>query len=189
MDCSLPGILQARILEWVSKPSSRRSPWPRVWIRNSCVFCIAGRFFSHWATWEACSVACRMLIPWPGIEPRLPAVEAQSPNHWITRELLHSFYCCIIFNSIDIPHFIYLFIIWLFRFWLVWMMLCEHLYTSFFVFICFHLFWLSPGVELLGHMVTLYLTFWGTARLFHSDCTISYSHQPCVRVPAFLLLC
>ena len=30
-------------------------------------------------------------------------------------------------------------------------------------------------VELLGYMVTLYLTFWGTG--FWSDCTISHSHQ------------
>ena len=28
----------------------------------------------------------RLLIPQPGIEPKLPAVEAQSPNHWTTRE-------------------------------------------------------------------------------------------------------
>ena len=31
-------------------------------------------------------VACRILGPWPGIEPVHPAVEAQSPNHWTTRE-------------------------------------------------------------------------------------------------------
>ena len=36
MDCSLPGfsvheILQARILEWVARPSSRGSSWPRGW--------------------------------------------------------------------------------------------------------------------------------------------------------------
>ena len=27
-----------------------------------------------------------MLVPWPGIEPGPPALEAQNPNHWITRE-------------------------------------------------------------------------------------------------------
>ena len=26
------------------------------------------------------------LVPWPGIKPRSPASEAQSPSHWITRE-------------------------------------------------------------------------------------------------------
>ena len=55
MDCSLPGffvhgIFQSRILEWVDMPSSRGSFWPRDQTRVSC---FAGRFFTHWATWEA----------------------------------------------------------------------------------------------------------------------------------------
>ena len=55
MDCSLPGssvlgILQSRILEWVAVPSSRGSSWPRDWTRVSC---IAGRFFTIWATRKA----------------------------------------------------------------------------------------------------------------------------------------
>ena len=36
-------ILQARILEWVAIPYSRRSSPPRV---RSCISCIAGRFFT-----------------------------------------------------------------------------------------------------------------------------------------------
>ena len=31
--------------------------------------------------------ACRILLPWPGIEPAPPAVEAQSLNHWKAREV------------------------------------------------------------------------------------------------------
>ena len=55
MDCSLPGssvhgILQARILEWIAIPFSQGSSWPRDWTRVSC---IAGRFFTIWATREA----------------------------------------------------------------------------------------------------------------------------------------
>ena len=51
MDCSLPGsfvhgILQARTLEWVTMPSSRRSSWPRDQTHVSCISCIAGRFFT-----------------------------------------------------------------------------------------------------------------------------------------------
>ena len=35
-----------------------------------------------------CSFAgCRILVPWPGIEPVPPAVEAQSLNHWTAREV------------------------------------------------------------------------------------------------------
>ena len=53
-DCSPPGssvhgILQPRILEWVAISSSRGSSWPR---DQTQVSCIAGRFFTIWATWE-----------------------------------------------------------------------------------------------------------------------------------------
>ena len=44
------GILQARILEWVTMPSSRGSSQPR---GQTQVSHIAGRFFTVWATKEA----------------------------------------------------------------------------------------------------------------------------------------
>ena len=54
MDCSLPGysvpgILQARILQWVAVPFPRGSSRPRdqMWVS-----CTAGRFFTTWATRE-----------------------------------------------------------------------------------------------------------------------------------------
>ena len=47
---SVQGILQARILEWVAISFSRESSWPRNRIQVSC---IAGRFFTDWATMEA----------------------------------------------------------------------------------------------------------------------------------------
>ena len=52
MDWSRPGsyvhvILQARILGWVAIPFSRGSSWHR---DQSQVSCIAGRFFTVWAT-------------------------------------------------------------------------------------------------------------------------------------------
>ena len=55
MDCSPPGssiygILQARILEWVAISFSRGSSQLRNWTQASCV---AGRFFTKWATREA----------------------------------------------------------------------------------------------------------------------------------------
>ena len=54
-DCSPPGssvhgILQARILEWVASPSSMGSSQSR---DQTQVSCIAGRFFTIWATREA----------------------------------------------------------------------------------------------------------------------------------------
>ena len=47
---SVHGILQARILEWVAISFSKGSSWPRDWTQVSC---IAGRFFTLWATREA----------------------------------------------------------------------------------------------------------------------------------------
>ena len=69
MDCIVPGILQARILEWVAFSFSRGSSQPR---NRTGVSCIAGGFFTNWG--------------WPGIKPVPPAVEAQSLNPWTTRE-------------------------------------------------------------------------------------------------------
>ena len=47
---SVPGILHARILEWVAIPFSRGSSWFR---DQTCVSCTARRFFTVWATREA----------------------------------------------------------------------------------------------------------------------------------------
>ena len=52
MDCgpqgsSVHGILQARVLEWIAIPFSRGSFQPRY---ETWVSCIAGRFFTIWAT-------------------------------------------------------------------------------------------------------------------------------------------
>ena len=44
------GVLQARILQWVAFPFSRGSSQPR---DRTHVSCIAGRFFTSWATREA----------------------------------------------------------------------------------------------------------------------------------------
>ena len=51
MDCSPPGssvhgILQARIMEWIARPSSRESSRPRDWTLVSYFSCIGGMFFS-----------------------------------------------------------------------------------------------------------------------------------------------
>ena len=48
---SVHGIFQARILKWVAISFSRGSSWPR---NRTQVSCIAGRFFTNWATREAC---------------------------------------------------------------------------------------------------------------------------------------
>ena len=59
----LQGIFQAKILEWVAIPFSRGSSWPGDW---TWVFCIAGRFFTIWATREAHAIhlqpSCILLL-------------------------------------------------------------------------------------------------------------------------------
>ena len=50
MNYTVHGILQARILEWVAFPFSRESSQPRHKIQISC---IAGGFFTSYATREA----------------------------------------------------------------------------------------------------------------------------------------
>ena len=47
---SVHGILQSRVLEWVAILFSRGFSWPRDW---TLVSCIAGRFFTVWATRQA----------------------------------------------------------------------------------------------------------------------------------------
>ena len=108
MDCSPPGssvhgVLEARILEWVSVPFSRRSSQPRDWTQ---VFCIAGsRFFTIWTTREAhsrwsvnasssycfCSVTKLCVTLWDPMDCSTPGFPvphhlpkfAQGHTHWI----------------------------------------------------------------------------------------------------------
>ena len=59
MDWSPPGssaheVLQARTMQGVAVPSSRRSSWPRDRTQVSWVSCIGRRILDHWAMWEAC---------------------------------------------------------------------------------------------------------------------------------------
>ena len=57
---SVPGISQARILEWVAIPFSRESSWPRDWTRISC---FAGGFFTIWEALPALCVGF-ILLPY-----------------------------------------------------------------------------------------------------------------------------
>ena len=78
MACSPPGfsvhgILQARILEWMAISSSRGSSRPRDWTQVSC---IAGGFFTSWATREALPLRCgsirnQVVLP-PALGPGMP---------------------------------------------------------------------------------------------------------------------
>ena len=46
------------------------------------LFIVTSTLFIYWL----CHATCGDLVPWPKTEPRLWAVRAGSPNHWIARE-------------------------------------------------------------------------------------------------------
>ena len=79
MDCTVHGILQAGILEWVAFPFSKGSSQPRDWTQVSC---IAGEFFPSWATreaqeyWNGYPIASPVDLPDPGIELGSLALQA-----------------------------------------------------------------------------------------------------------------
>ena len=78
---SVHGVLQARILEWAAFASSRGSSQPT---DPTQVSCIAGGFFTIWATreaqeyWSGWSIPFLGELPDPGIEPRSPTLQTDS---------------------------------------------------------------------------------------------------------------
>ena len=50
---SVHGIFQARILQWLAIPFSRRSSQPRDQIHISCIFCLGRWILYQCSTWEA----------------------------------------------------------------------------------------------------------------------------------------
>ena len=75
------GILQAGILEWGAMPSSRGLSQTRDWTQVSC---IAGGFFTIWATreareyWSGQPIPSPVDLPDPGIELGSPALQVDS---------------------------------------------------------------------------------------------------------------
>ena len=62
-DSTAHGILQARILEWVTISSSRGSSWPRDQTHISCISCISRQILYHCTTWEAQPIQyCKAII-------------------------------------------------------------------------------------------------------------------------------
>ena len=127
MDCSPPGssvhgILQARILEWFSISFSRGFSWSRDWTQVSC---IAGRFFTIWAIWEApfsSLSGCRVthsgllrpcVVPWNSeliCFCKYPCIHWEHSTLKLTSNSLHiftvfslQFSCSVVSNSLW-PH-------------------------------------------------------------------------------------
>ena len=77
-DYTVHGILQARILEWVAFPFSRGSSQPR---DQTQVSCIAGRFFTSWATREA-HYQWWCLDPVPGEKTYREKLRREGEGRW-----------------------------------------------------------------------------------------------------------
>ena len=83
------GILQARILDWVVISSSKLSSQPRDWACVSCVSCIAGRFFTYWATscllaksLQSCPTLCDPIDGSPPGSP-IPGIVQARTLEWV----------------------------------------------------------------------------------------------------------
>ena len=91
MDYTVHGILQARILEWVAFPFSRGSSQPR---DRTQVSCIAGRFFTSWATREAPRILEWAAYPffsrssWPRYWTSVSCIAGGFYTNWDMRETL-----------------------------------------------------------------------------------------------------
>ena len=91
MDYTDHGILQARILEWVAFPFSRGSSQPR---NRTQISCIAGRFFTSWATREAPRILEWVAYPYfsrssqPRYQTRVSCIAGRCYTNWVMRETL-----------------------------------------------------------------------------------------------------
>ena len=82
---SVHRILQARILEWVAMPSSRRFSGPRDGTHVSYVSALAARFFTTSATWErkwSLSRVRLFAIPRTVTHQTPPSMEFSKQEYW-----------------------------------------------------------------------------------------------------------
>ena len=89
MDCSLSGssvlgILQARMPKWAAVSFSRGSSQPRDWTQVSC---IAGRFFTVWATRQPKNTGVGSLSLLQGIFPIQESNQGLLHCRWILYQL------------------------------------------------------------------------------------------------------
>ena len=87
-----PGIATGSSAVWVWNPNhwtTREFPRPALFY----IILVLSLNFIYF--WPHCA-ARRILVPWPGIKPVPPAVEAQSPNHCSTREVHQPHFKCLI---------------------------------------------------------------------------------------------
>ena len=62
------------------------SPYHYFTISYTVISTVSTIFSLSWLC-QVLGAACGILVPWPGIEPRLPALGARHLSHWTTREV------------------------------------------------------------------------------------------------------
>ena len=92
---SIHGIFQARILEWVAMSFSRGSSQPR---GQTQVSCIAGRFFTNWATRKALIITATVQTAPKGIYG-LKAVSQTAGDHFNGFSKIYRAVCSAISNT------------------------------------------------------------------------------------------
>ena len=81
--CCMPGVFQARTVEWVAMTSSRGSPCSGIRLESLVSPALAGKFFITSATWETslahrlsnCVVQAGLAALRQGIKPMCPALQ------------------------------------------------------------------------------------------------------------------
>ena len=107
------------------------------------------------------------------------------PHHSLCQSF-SPFHGCVIFHCVNGPHCVYLFDHLLMAIWVVSPFGVSEIGL---LWTCVHkCLGLSIRVELLGHVVTPSLIFWGTARLLSKMAAPSHSHQSCWKVQTSLLI-
>ena len=88
-DLSSRGLVSLWVQDWST--TDAEGPWCvteknclLIWVLR--VLVAAHRIFCLCCGMQVFSCSMRNLVPWPGIEPRPPALGAQSHSHWTTRE-------------------------------------------------------------------------------------------------------
>ena len=65
------------------------------------------RMFAFFFWLHCVSMACQILVLWPGIEPVSSAVKAWSPNHWTTKEFPRDVHLIIIHQVIVLLNWLF----------------------------------------------------------------------------------
>ena len=119
--------------------------------------------FSHYLMKSRTSLVAQWLRMWSFVSGFFPLTYCfQNSSMYSICQYFISLYCAVTFHGMDIPHIA---IPQITDIWTVsnlgplWIMLLWTLTYKFDMDVCLHFSW----VELLGHMVTLFLTFWEAA--------------------------